>query len=115
MIPHSFDSGSELLIMWSSKVADVWVILVGSVISGISECVNKVFKKLDVALLEVWFSRLKFRVTQDLDFFSFTQWFVGWNIFQNRFHNFSKLNDIRVWRSIYITNNSKFLWRNFDF
>ena len=26
MIPHSFDSGSELLNMWSSNVADVWVI-----------------------------------------------------------------------------------------
>jgi len=54
MIPHSFDSGSELLNMWSSNVADVWVICVGSVISGISECV-------DVALWEVWFSRLIFR------------------------------------------------------
>ena len=60
MIPLSFDSGSELLNMWSSNVADVWVIHVGSVISGRSECVNGVFKKLDVALWEVWFSRLIF-------------------------------------------------------
>ena len=52
MIPHSFDSESELLNMWSSNVADVWVIRVGRVISGISECVNRVFKKLDVALWE---------------------------------------------------------------
>ena len=38
MIPHSFDSGSELLNMWSNNVADVWVICVGSVVSGRSEC-----------------------------------------------------------------------------
>ena len=54
MIPHFFDSGSELLNMWSSNVADVWVIRVGSVISGINECVNRVFKKLDVVLWELY-------------------------------------------------------------
>ena len=38
MIPHSFDSGSELLNMWSSNVADVWVICVGRIIRRRSEC-----------------------------------------------------------------------------
>ena len=51
MIPHSYDSGSELLNMWSSNVADVWIIRVGSVVCGWSECVNRVFKNfLDQAL-----------------------------------------------------------------
>jgi len=43
MIPHSFDSGFELD-MWSSNVADIWLIRLGSLISGRSECVNRVFK-----------------------------------------------------------------------
>ena len=34
MIPNSLDSGSELLNMWSSNVADNWVIRIGSVTSG---------------------------------------------------------------------------------
>ena len=44
MIPHSFDSGYELLNMWSSNVEDAWVICVGRVICGRSEYVNRLIK-----------------------------------------------------------------------
>ena len=54
MIPHFFDSGFELLNMLYSNVADIWVIRVGSVIRAKSECVNRVFKKLDVVLWELY-------------------------------------------------------------